>query len=167
MGRTRLLRECAHVAVAEGWATLWVRPEIGVDPLPDLIRAVRATLGILRVSEPAAMFASAPAADFGETPDAGTSRSERFSAAVRSAVEQGGRPLLLLVDDVEALPLGLQAALRFLVSEAPPSILVMTAGQKSAGLPDADTFEIGGLSSRELRQLLAPLLNEIVNTRSG
>jgi hypothetical protein len=162
MGRTRLLREVAESAATLGWTPVWVTWRADGDPVSALSNAVQSAFGESPAAEEITGGATGQS-HLGRSPghDDGldTRLWARLADLTRGAVDAARGRLLILADDADRLPADLLAALRYLVTETGGRpILIVAAGARSCGLPDAALIEIGALGERDLRRLLAPLL---------
>ncbi|RAO76246.1 LuxR C-terminal-related transcriptional regulator [Dyella jiangningensis] len=119
-GKTSLLAQWRHEYLARGWAVAWISADGSPDPqrmLHSLVLAVR--MGCGRPSFGATLIESASVA-FGEY--------EGVTAWL-SEVAQSSLSMVLMIDEAERLHASSQAALNYLLHNAPPNLRVVAAGR--------------------------------------
>ena len=85
-------------------------------------------------------------------------------AAIHAAGEEKHAKLLFLVDHADHLDGDVITALRFLVTEAGTRpVLVVSAGERTIGLPGAAHIVLERFGSRDLRRFIEPLLLRALN----
>ncbi|TBR39418.1 MULTISPECIES: LuxR C-terminal-related transcriptional regulator [Dyella] len=136
-GKTSLLAQWRHEYLARGWAVAWISADGSPDPqrmLHSLVLAVR--MGCGRPQFGATLLESASVA-IGEY--------EGVTAWL-SEVAQAPLSMVLMIDEAERLHPGSQAALNYLLHNAPPNLRVVAAGRSDLASMVAD-LEAYGLST--------------------
>jgi LuxR family maltose regulon positive regulatory protein len=156
-GKTSLLAQWRHEYLARGWAVAWISADGSPDRqrmLHSLVLAVR--MGCGRPQFGATLLESA-AASFGEY--------EGLTAWL-SEVAQSSLSMVLMIDEAERLHANSQAALSYLLHNAPANLRVVAAGRGELDPMVADLRAYGQCASVGIETLRFTLEETIALVRN-
>jgi LuxR family maltose regulon positive regulatory protein len=156
-GKTSLLAQWRHEYLARGWAVAWISADGSPDPqrmLHSLVLAVR--MGCGRPQFGATLIESASVA-LGEY--------EGVTAWL-SEIAQASLSMVLMIDEAERLHPSSQAALNYLLHNAPPNLRVVAAGRGELDPMVADLRAYGQCTSVGVETLRFTLEETITLVRN-